>query len=640
MQCSYRTVPIHRLVVVVIAIMLLVGGDGLGSVRAQPTDEEPLLRELIHRLLRSQLAVRPSPVDSVHLLLSSWPADAPLALPIPPGAHLVGSAVRGHQGRLAGIEAVLEAPGTAAELLAYYRRELGDRGWHSPPRGLPIPGGPPPIPIPNWETATFCDSRSRQVFALQIAANPGGFGEMRVGITNPTRFTECDHPPSAPTVQSPSPTDRYIAGFSGAWLSIPMGVQVYPISGGGSAHYSVSRFEVQGEQTTAALAVQFGTQLEAAGWIPLAAWAEGPVAWSAWQIGQVATAEHGAGTWHGLLSLVESPTPNHHALTLETRYVRMAGDDPRLPVSLTDRPLGGESAETGPLRALGERLLRLPLRLGAGSSDGPFTLLPQQLPDDVPLDLPIPAESHLIGSITRSQQERPASSLVVLDVAGSPADLLAAYREMLNHHGWRVVPHPPPGRIGFLDALDTESSSSFCAGRDSVELVVSAVPRAADLSEVRLYIDHVVGRPCPANWSLWPEQPNNTPGGRPGGLLPRLYAPVGAERRDAGHEAAWLTILQTGWSATALEAHYAQQLAAAGWSRQASQPGAPLAWSTWRAPEGVDARGVLAALEWPGTDLRTLLLLLAPPYPAVGWPFSETRSPTTPAVPPGGPGRP
>jgi hypothetical protein len=94
-----------------------------------------------------------------------------------------------------------------------------------------------------------------------------------------------------------------------------------------------------------------------------------------------------------------------------------------------------------------------------------------------------------------------------------------------------------------------------------------------------------------------------------------------------------MTILQTERSATELEAHYARQLADAGWSRQTSQAGAPLAWSTWRAGEGVDAQGILAALEWPAAIQRTVLLLLAPPYPAVGWPSSSTRSRPSLTVP-------
>jgi hypothetical protein len=60
-------------------------------------------------------------------------------------------------------------------------------------------------------------------------------------------------------------------------------------------------------------------------------------------------------------------------------------------------------------------------------------------------------------------------------------------------------------------------------------------------------------------------------------------------------------------SASDLEAQFAQQLAAAGWTKIARSADGPIAWSTWKVPGDGEWRGLLLVNETSG-DRRSLLL--------------------------------
>jgi hypothetical protein len=60
-------------------------------------------------------------------------------------------------------------------------------------------------------------------------------------------------------------------------------------------------------------------------------------------------------------------------------------------------------------------------------------------------------------------------------------------------------------------------------------------------------------------------------------------------------------------SASDLEAQFAQQLAAAGWTKLAHGADGPVAWSTWKVPGDGEWRGLLLVNETSG-DRRSLLV--------------------------------
>jgi len=135
-------------------------------------------------------------------------------------------------------------------------------------------------------------------------------------------------------------------------------------------------------------------------------------------------------------------------------------------------------------------------------------------------------------------------------------------------------------------------------------------------------------------------------------ILPQLRAPPGVRLvsnggGSAGSERASSEATAfTDQGAGELEAYFADQLAAAGWTRFDGGTDGPLAWSTWRLPREGDWQGLLFVLE-SAEGRRDLYLragtLAASANPATYYfgpaqivaPFSGNGTDTTPA--PGGP---
>ena len=67
-------------------------------------------------------------------------------------------------------------------------------------------------------------------------------------------------------------------------------------------------------------------------------------------------------------------------------------------------------------------------------------------------------------------------------------------------------------------------------------------------------------------------------------------------------------VATTAKGAAELESFFAQQLAAAGWTRVAGGANTPLAFSTWKVPGEGDWQGVLIVIEMPAKDRRSLML--------------------------------
>lgn len=112
-------------------------------------------------------------------------------------------------------------------------------------------------------------------------------------------------------------------------------------------------------------------------------------------------------------------------------------------------------------------------------------------------------------------------------------------------------------------------------------------------------------------------------------LVPPLYPPAGAERIDAGGGGVQVAFA-TELSSAELEAHYAQQLAAAGWRRQAGGADGLLVWSNWQARGDVDAQTLLYALQWPTANRRLVALQVDSADPALA-----PLQPGPPSMPPG-----
>jgi hypothetical protein len=122
----------RALVVVGLAVALVLASAAVPTARAQEpadaaTDTEEALQveELARRLLPTSA---PPPTASVRLLPGTLPDGMPLAIPMPPGSRLLGSALHTVGGQTSSVTVLLDAIGSAPDLKAWYIAELAAIG--------------------------------------------------------------------------------------------------------------------------------------------------------------------------------------------------------------------------------------------------------------------------------------------------------------------------------------------------------------------------------------------------------------------------------------------------------------------------------------------------------------------------------
>jgi hypothetical protein len=292
------------------------------------------------------------------------------------------------------------------------------------------------------------------------------------------------------------------------------------------------------------------------------------------------------------------------------------------------RPLRAQQAGTDDLlRELAQRLLASPVPSGFGAPQQ-VQLLPGALPADLPLDLPLPDGSTLIGSAVRpsfarssgpvpllapgAQPPSPSgeASDIVLDVPGAPADVLSFYRDALTGLGWSPPAFPTPGPGGFLPAFGPSPAVTYCAGASGPWLTVSVSAGQSGENDVRVHIDTGNAGPCTAPTFF---------GGGPGPfpqVLPPLAPPTGVQVQPNGGSGGSGHVSSDAAAATSLspaelEAAYAQQLSAAGWTRIDGHDDGTLVWSTWSLPASAGAddwQGFLLVRQGPADGVFSLHL--------------------------------
>lgn len=279
------------------------------------------------------------------------------------------------------------------------------------------------------------------------------------------------------------------------------------------------------------------------------------------------------------------------------------------------------SGDAALLEELAMRLLGPPFPGPAGVEVPPVRLLPGAVPDELPVSVPLPPNSRLIGSVVRPTffgspvgPEVGTSVEIVLDVSESPAAVLAFYTEALGAAGLtqpRGAAGPRPG--GFLSSVGRGSQTFFCRSERGPFVEVAAFAREGRPTDVRVRVQDFAG-PCGAPGPFPGPMPPSDP-------LPPLEPPAGVTVLVGGSGGSPLSrssdaVAQTTMSMAELEAHYARQLAAAGWERRAGGADGPLAWSLWRVPSGDEGppftlapgerQGLLTVVEGPGMDRRSL----------------------------------
>lgn len=213
-----------------------------------------------------------------------------------------------------------------------------------------------------------------------------------------------------------------------------------------------------------------------------------------------------------------------------------------------------------------------PRYLGAG--DGDTKILIGSLPDDLPIDLPLPEDAQVIAYIRQPY----AFNQVILDVPQTPEDVLAFYTQSLADLGWRQAQANQPGG-GFISV--EVSSGRFCLGENDAYLEVRALEAPEGLTDVLLTLQ------VPVDAYLCQETgPEYMDAGSR--LIPSLEAPQGVQISSSGSGgssdgSAYNTAdLQTSLSIDELLSHYNAQLEQAGWELVDQGTSEVVAWSAWK----------------------------------------------------------
>lgn len=235
--------------------------------------------------------------------------------------------------------------------------------------------------------------------------------------------------------------------------------------------------------------------------------------------------------------------------------------------------------------------------------EGPTSveLIVGALPDHLPATLPLPAGARVIGSAVYSRGEQRLSMAAVFDVRATPAVVLARYEAELARHGWTPPDDFRPMQGGFVSS-EMGEWRSYSEGDQGPGLAAAVRSRGGESSEVQLRL----------TWDAV-RRPRRSPHAMPpaADLLPRLHPPAGAAiigGSGGGGDGNWhsATTVRTERSAAELEAHIADQLTAAGWTRVAGSADDTITRSTWDIPGGWG--GVLVVVAVPGSAERFLTL--------------------------------
>jgi len=199
-------------------------------------------------------------------------------------------------------------------------------------------------------------------------------------------------------------------------------------------------------------------------------------------------------------------------------------------------------------------------------------LLVGQLPDPLPVSLPVPEGSRIVGSLI----DRKKIVQVVLDVPLPAEAVVAYYHERLTAAGWVTLRYRPV--TGFTQAgREQRTGSVFCRSGRGPALDMQALATNDGFTDVRLFLHtDPHSTPCASQWN---------PDGS-AQLIPDLVSPPAAQlvygSGGGGEGNAFSTAtLETDLALADVAAHFAGQLEQAGWARQHEEHNSPLVWSTW-----------------------------------------------------------
>jgi len=244
------------------------------------------------------------------------------------------------------------------------------------------------------------------------------------------------------------------------------------------------------------------------------------------------------------------------------------------------------------LRKLAGRLLAHPGPGGLTTAE----LFVAELPPDAPTELVVPANLDLSGSLVRRREGQITSIEVITDGVQPIGEVLPAYGRELEAHGWRrwePYRRHPPG--GFEAGWDASPEAVFVNEKAVSALWIATRQVEGGRTEFGLRFDWENA----ANMMIDRSEPGPEPPGWD--ILPELRPPPGVRLQPQGSSGGgghWSSEAraQSEMPVPELEAHFANQLTAAGWRRIAGAADDTTGWSRWDVPRPGNCRGLLLVL--------------------------------------------
>ena len=236
---------------------------------------------------------------AVEVLLRRLPDVFPANVPLPDGWRLLGSKTFGQVGRPWGVEAVFDAHGTEADLLAGYESLVTSRGWsvYRDARRMPAAF-----------TSGLAVAASREfrvgdeglVLRIIIGGREHGAADVRLRID----WETLRRMPSRADGALPSMERMPV-------LQSPVGVPLASDASGGAGEYRAYWYATaETDMPASALAAHLASQLVETGWTRIEGKADDAVTWISWHL-------PGEGGWRGLLLVMEAFTPGQRSLFVQ-----------------------------------------------------------------------------------------------------------------------------------------------------------------------------------------------------------------------------------------------------------------------------------------------------------------------------------
>ncbi|MGH2541774.1 MAG: hypothetical protein ACRDIB_03195 [Ardenticatenaceae bacterium] len=225
--------------------------------------QEKQLYELAVRLLTPSYPGMPS-LDQAQLFVGELPDTLPAPLPLPDGATVIGSVVRGE---MLGAEIALDVELPADAIRAFYTVRMSEAGWSSQESFYGHGGF-----THAGDSLLFCRGPRGPAVQVHIRSQPDAPSEVRLHVHTHPRHSPCSHRGLPDNFQR-------LPG-----LHPPAGARQQPGGGSSGGDTSYSTATLQTELDMGAVRMHYEQQLEQAGWQRSASGGDEVIVWSTWTV--------------------------------------------------------------------------------------------------------------------------------------------------------------------------------------------------------------------------------------------------------------------------------------------------------------------------------------------------------------------